>query len=130
MSRNAGVEAESGPPQSWLLNDINRIQGEMEILRGDPACVFMPACDCAHTFKYHSWSSNNLPFLLKLLAAVESKKMWATCITDEPSVKSFSKSNSPRDEIPLSPRLVPFSVAIIGHRSDSELFIFVAAVTS
>lgn len=36
-----GVEVEKGPPQSWLLNYINTTQGEMEIPRGDPACVFM-----------------------------------------------------------------------------------------
>lgn len=44
MGQNVGEEVERGPPQSWLLDYINKAQGEMEILRDDPACLFMRVC--------------------------------------------------------------------------------------
>lgn len=44
MSKNVGEEVEWEPPQSWLLNDINKTQGEMEIPGGDSAlCVYVCA---------------------------------------------------------------------------------------
>lgn len=39
-----------GPPQSWLLNYINKTQEEMEIRRGDPVCLY----GHVHLCKYHT----------------------------------------------------------------------------
>ena len=48
-----GEEVEGGAPQSSLLNYISKTQGEMEIVIGDPACVFTFVCGHVYVCKYH-----------------------------------------------------------------------------
>lgn len=101
--------------------------------------VHVTTCMCEEKQETNKWHKQNhlehsaFPawrYCADVLTVVKSdyKKLQATCITDMLPVKSFWKSNSLEDEIPLSPCHVPFSIAITEHRSDSKLFIFVAHV--
>lgn len=55
------MEVASRPPQSRLLNDVNKTRGVIETLSGNPTRVFMPACAYVQTSQLEL---EHLPLLL------------------------------------------------------------------